>query len=525
MPIPGFNPDATQQTPPNAAAVLGSAQNAQASPNAPTPQTAPTAPIPIQPVQAAPINPALARNAMTGAGFHALMGTHGVVGDNGTVQQAPNKPGDLFRSILAGAITGMASGAQAKMGGGIGSFAVGAGGAQQQGQQQKDRLQQQSQQQFQNQQEVNKAAAEKSAQDRESQLVNAQIANFQAEQTVRQHTMDLQDKEYMDKHNEANRALYSTLVSAGGTAPPEGEVPATIDAYDLSKLYTDTKGAIRQPANQNMTRHFIDTTSAEEVSWDPVKNIWVGEDGKPADMTAKTEFRVLDVPKNNMTSKISTPNKDIFSALGYTVPGMDPKGSTMMAPVDLINLRTNHMKDERENRGAEIQDRQNKIAEYNAAEGKVLRDNDALKTQVNELKESPVADLDGSKAAALNSRLDSNNSWLDEQYDTIWGTKKAKTTGSPAPSPAPNQKVLSALQNVPGVSSSAAAAVATMKPEDIKAYLPTAKLPDNVKAALYEAIGEKPPVVKSILNPMGQAVAKTAQSVIPAISTATSVLP
>ena len=508
--IPGLNPtpDPNQVTPPNAQAVLGGAQNAQAAPNAPAPQAPQISQQPTQQPASLPITPALARNAMTGAGFHALMGTHGQVGPDGTVVQTPNNTGQLFRSILAGAITGMAAGAQAKMGGGIGSVAVGAGAAQQQGEQNKERLQQQSQQQFQNQQELSKEQLEKDNADREKTLTNAQIANFQAETIARQHQMDLQDKEYTDRHNEANRALYNTLEAAGGTPPPEHELPATIGAYDLAKLYTSTNGKIRQPADQNMTRHFIDTTSAEEVSWDPNKKIWVEEDGKPADMTNKTEFRVLDVPRNNMTQKISTPNKDIFSALGFTVPGMDPKGSTMIAPSDMISLRANRMKDERESRGAEIQDRQNKIAEYNAAEGRVTRDNEGLKDQIAELKDNPVADPDGSRAATLNSRLDQNTQWLDEQYDTIWGTKKAKTTGTaPPPAHDPIQATVDTLKG--------------KTPQEIQAALDDPKngVPEAVKPQIWKKLGIAPPPPKSYLNPMGQAVVRGVQAIAPAIQT------
>ena len=89
-----------------AQAVLGRAQNAPA----PATQTPSAGMIPQQAPQAMEIDPRLARNAQTGAAFHAFMGTHGEVGPNGTIEQSPNTAGQLFRSILAGAITGMAQG-------------------------------------------------------------------------------------------------------------------------------------------------------------------------------------------------------------------------------------------------------------------------------------------------------------------------------------------------------------------------------------------------------------------------------
>jgi hypothetical protein len=380
---------------------------------------------------------------------HALLGsqTEFQQGPNGPVPvQVPNKPGNLFRSILAGAILGAGAGtanAEHNAGSGWGAAGAGARAVQENQQQQQQLKAAQAQKQFENQQEVDRA-------DREKQMAQAQIANFQAETAVRTHTMDLMDQDRLDKHNDANRALYNSLVAAGGTPPPESELPGTISAYDLAQAYTKNP-KIRQPQyNTNMTRHFIDTTTAQDVSFDPIKKIWVGEDGKPVDMTAKTEFKVIDVPIDNMTKKVQTKNSDIFAALGFAVPGMDPKGTSLMAPVDLINLRANKMKQDRESHAAETADRQNKIAEYTAAEGKVTRDNEALKTQLEEFKNDPTADPGGAKAASLNARMDANNAWLDGQYETIWGTKKSgEAPKTPPPPPAdPVAKVLGVAQGI-----------------------------------------------------------------------------
>jgi hypothetical protein len=127
---------------------------------------------------------------------------------------------------------------------------------------------------------------------------------------------------------------------------------------------------------------------------------------------------------------------------------MDPKGSTMIAPVDMINLRAKRMEEERGSRAAEVADRQKKIAEYSAAEGKVTRDNEALKTQIEELKNDPTADPGGTKAASLNARMDANNAWLDGQYETIWGQKKTSGTQPPSSSTQPPPETDKTIPNL-----------------------------------------------------------------------------
>lgn len=161
-------------------------------PNAPPVQTPPpgmgapqtqSAPMPDQiapqPTQAAP-TPAqaqIAKNLKTGLGFHALMGTHTDYqqGPNGPVPvQQPNNAKQLFRSILSGAILGMAGGAQGSSqdaGSGWAGAARGAGAARQGQIQDQQRQQQAAQQQFENSQKAQSQATEE-------QLKKAQISMY-----------------------------------------------------------------------------------------------------------------------------------------------------------------------------------------------------------------------------------------------------------------------------------------------------------------------------------------------------------
>lgn len=105
---------------------------------------------------------------------------------NGPVaQQVQNKPGQLFRSILAGAIMGGAAGEEAHnqnpYGGFMGGFAPGAKAGIQNQQQQGQQAKQDAQQQWQNQLTANKEQREQQSAATEEQVRKAQIAQANME--------------------------------------------------------------------------------------------------------------------------------------------------------------------------------------------------------------------------------------------------------------------------------------------------------------------------------------------------------
>lgn len=443
---------------------LGGAYNAPNAPNAPQPQ----------------VHPLVASAAKTGLGWHALMGSHGEVGPNGTVVQAPNKPGDLFRSILAGAIMGASTGAQARMGGGVGSFAVGAGAAQQQAQQEKEKLQQQSQQ---SQQKL---------------LMQAQIENMNSETAARHHTTDLQNKEYHDKHNAASQAMIDGLTAAGGVAPVDGKIAETVTVPDLVKAYTKDP-TIRQAPSGYM-RHFIDTTDSSEVTFNG--DHWVKADGTPENMTDNSTIKVIDVPANAMSTKRPLSGKDLNKISGQTM--FDPEKTYQVAPIDMDAMNTTRLKNENEKARTDQAERQIKVgqraneleadrqrhAEFDAQRAPIAAKKESLQAQLKAL-DNDLAATPADKQALKDQIAEQDQSLQDLADQEYPKTGKGKTTTVPAPKSDP--KVLAALQGIPGVNPAAAAKVAAMKPEEIKAFLVTANIPADKKAAVYAALGETPP--------------------------------
>jgi len=118
---------------------------------------------------------------------HALLGSQTEYNQtpNGPVPvQVQNKPGQLFRSILAGAILGAGAGtANAEHSAGSGWNAAGAGASavQKNDQQQQQQKQQQAQQQFENQRQVNQDQQEEIRRKAEIALNNAQTLRINKE--------------------------------------------------------------------------------------------------------------------------------------------------------------------------------------------------------------------------------------------------------------------------------------------------------------------------------------------------------
>jgi hypothetical protein len=491
-------PDPNQ---PNGAAILAGAQNAQAAPNAPAPEQQASPMIPQQQPQALPINPALAHAAKAGLGWHALMGTHTEFEDtpNGPVaKQAQNTPGQLFRSILSGAIMGAAAGAQnGESGSGWAAAGRGAGAAQQGAIQEQQRQQQEAQQEFQNKQEVDKAAQQK-------MLINAQLANMQSETAVRQHTVDLEDKKYHDAHNAASQALLSGLEAAGGVAPVDGKIAESITVPDLVQAYTKDP-SIRQ-APSGYFRHFIDTTDSSELTYNGEH--WVHADGTPANLTNSSTVRVMDVPANAMTTKRPMTGAELNKISGQSL--FKPDQTYQVSPIDMDAMNTTRLKNENESARTRQADRQLSIAsranqleaerqrhaEFDAQRVPIAARKDTLKAQLtamnNDLSSTPA------DKQAVQSQIDVLDQQLkdlaDQEYPRTGKGKTAEPTKVAAKEAAadPIQATADTLKG--------------KTPHEVKQALDDPKngVPEAVKPQIWKKLGMSPP---SALSPLGQGVA------------------
>ena len=350
---------------------------------------------------------------------------------------APNKPGQLFRSILAGALLGASAGAESPQNGWSGA-ARGAGAAVKGAQEQDQRSQQQAQQQFQNQQEV-------ATKDREKQLVDAQIAHMHAATVSAQHLNDLQDKEYHDKHNSSAQAMINSLTDAGGVPPVDGALPASLSATDLMSAYQkDNK--VRQ-APDGYVRHFFDKTDSSELTWDDKAGNWVQADGTPANMTDKTMVTVLDVPREAMKVKRPISGKDINAARGLAL--VDPDKTYQMSPLDMDGLNTHRLNDQLEQARAKAQERQvraqetanqreadrQRQAEYTDMFNQVRESNTTLQARQKEMMDQSSPDY-----KAISAQIDANNQRLLDKYNELHPSKTPIKSAVSLPPPPPAEK-------------------------------------------------------------------------------------
>ena len=289
---------------PAASGMGGAPQQPQQTPQPPSPQAA-----------------QLARNVKTGLGFHALLGSHVEYqqGPNGPVPvPIQDKPGQLFRSILAGAIMGGAAGANGPNPGGAGyaGFGRGAQAVQANQQEQQQNAQKQAQQQFENQQKANAANTE-------DQVRKAQIAQANAE-TLRTNLMTQGASfELHQKVADADKDRISTFANAGVKPTfediPESQLQDIIKnspgASTLDWRHTGVKTTIGPDGNPSYeyTLSAYDPRASAPLSAATVKQ-W-GEDGlfkyhpeykdiaKEGKTLSVDQFTALDKQAQNLSNQ------------------------------------------------------------------------------------------------------------------------------------------------------------------------------------------------------------------------------
>lgn len=188
---------------------------------------------------------------------------------NGPVPvQVPNKPGDFFRNILAGAIVGAGAGADSPQNG-WSAAGKGAAAAQQAGQQRQQQAQKDAQLQFQNQQAAQKQQQEANAALTEDQVQKAHIGLFNLQQIGELHAIQAGDY-----------TAHKQLVD---------DKKPIVDAYDASGF---------QPAKK-ISESEHDQLSPEDKTkyqWIPTGvNSFVDKDGR---VNYQTEWSGYDMGKN-----------------------------------------------------------------------------------------------------------------------------------------------------------------------------------------------------------------------------------
>jgi hypothetical protein len=229
-----------------------------------------------------------------------------------------DKPGTIFRNILAGSLLGMAAGSQSHdFAGGMGrGAAAGMERNQQTDQQRYDRAQQQ----FTDQQGARNQDTERT---------------LRAAQTAQSHAETLRLAQEMDLHSpESIRTANSTYNEKLTQAEKAGGEPARImvqgrdwngtpgNALGFFRLYTQNPDAFKPPAGVTRVETLrVDTDGLTfDQHTDPatgaVLDRWLDSNGRPANIDERTTVTFTDIPESALTRTESVSGKEINRLYG-----------------------------------------------------------------------------------------------------------------------------------------------------------------------------------------------------------------
>jgi hypothetical protein len=314
---------------------------------------APTKPqVQLQPVPVVP--PHVGRLAQFGHLASSLLGKqydYQVDPKTGqTIQtEIKQKPGDVFRHIVAGAILGGALGAGADPAKMPAGEVAKAGGPEA-----NDQRRAQAQKQFENQTKVR-------TEDREDTLTKAQIAHMHVQDLHADAQMDLMQQEHIDKQNQFNNSVLDVAKEKG--------TPSRILVNGTDINATQNKGKAFAAAYTKNPRAFDAPEGYYRIHSQTVDNSgltykvgtgWVDAEGKPVDMAERTTHHFYDIPKSVMSEHIQKTGKEWNSIAGYKAFPDDDKmhDGTLQ---DLMGLKTAAVKNSMEQNKADLERQQIKL--------------------------------------------------------------------------------------------------------------------------------------------------------------------
>jgi hypothetical protein len=388
-------PDRTNDTPLptpeqlSAAATSGPQPSAPQSPPTPTPAPGAQSPQPATrptppPTPAQQID---AHHNMLGRVASALLGKQidYRVNPSTGLQEAyevPQKPGDMFRHILAGALIG---GAAAKGTNSILAGATSGGTAVMQANQAQARQRQaQAQQNFANQQGLDRAAQEKIQ-------AAAQAEHWNKEQLLHERDANLRDAEFIDRQNENSNQMEKWAQEAGAIpAPIEGNGELK-NGRAMMEKFTRDPAKFRPPEGYTrIITHDIDTSG---LTHDHTGG-WTDHEGNPVSLEDRTTWRVSFIPQK--PKPIEADGARLNKLFPKTIGGVADPNQTYNLPWNTVvalghNEHQSMRQDDDEDRKNDREDRLKKTAarEQNRKDVDQTRKNKLADQKLNQKK--PVA--------------------------------------------------------------------------------------------------------------------------------------
>lgn len=255
------------------------------------------------------------------------------------------KPGQLFRSLLAGALLGGAMGSQGSAGGGsVGSFLGGVGRGASGVEQQAYARQQQALVNSQRKQEL---SLDQQKFDEEKMQHAATLEHWNLENLNHGREADYRDREQLEKENEVDLNVQKWAIDNGAFIASIPNNGVAGNGPGMMKAMTNNPAAFNPPVG--MGRLLVKKYDFDHLDHDS-KNGWT-ENGKPVDWSKHLTWSVYYVP-SNPTDKapISMSGADWHRLYGVNFPpGSDPtKMYSVKAVAPLISVATSNRKQERD---------------------------------------------------------------------------------------------------------------------------------------------------------------------------------
>ena len=417
----------------------------------------------------------------------------------------------------------MAAGAQAKMGGGVGSFAVGAGAEQQKSEYDKEKLQQQSQQQFQNQQAKDKEARETTAAATEDTLRKAQIAQANVETLRLNQMIQGQSFDLHQKMADAGKSQIQPYVDAGMTPKADGVTESNMNQFlqdhpgssTWDWELTGTKlgvGANGQPTTEG-TYSAYDPTGKVEVSPSTYSQ-WKKDgvfDRFPEYGAILKDNKELSAQQFGQIKRDA--DKVRADALGRQLQDLNVK--KVQVEIDKDNAEKGRYLAETNKIGQEVKDAalgKTQAAQFNNAL-KELNDKQGNFDAITPGSRVIIAESMNKMVPALNqqyrdiltanpndpaAQIQAGEVLKQIQNLTSLGQRALGTIAKDAPPAHP--EVVTILGQVPGFDPQIAQKIASLSPDEIVSQLQSSKLPEDVKNKILTSIGKTPAAPKPFFD-------------------------
>ena len=301
--------------------------------------------------------------------------------------EVPQRPGDLFRHILAGALIGgaAAKGTNSVLAG----FSRGGAASIQANQAADQQRQQRAQQDFANKQVLDRAAQEK--------LQSAAThEHWNKEQLLHERDANLRDSEFIQRQNENSQQIQKWAHEAGGIVAPIPGNGELRNGQAMMKLFTSDPNKFRAPSGYDrLISHDIDTSG---LTHDPAGKGWIDGDGNAVNLEDRTTWRVSFIPQK--PQPITIGGDRLNHLFPKTLGGLaDPKQSYSMPWSQVLGLAHNEhetiRKEADEDRKKVREDRLKKTSDrdQNRKDVDQTRKNKLADQRINQQKPVKIGDI------------------------------------------------------------------------------------------------------------------------------------